>query len=96
MGQTNLLELAALEKMAALHISSDTGPLHIANAVHVPIIALFGPTPHKRNGPYGNSNCHFLIADHPLTKECRMRSIPVDRVYQLVQDILKKTDCRGE
>lgn len=90
MGQTNLLELAALEKMAALHISSDTGPLHIANAVHVPIIALFGPTPHKRNGPYGNSNCHFLIADHPLTKECRMSSIPVDRVYQLVQDILKK------
>ena len=92
MGQTNLLELAALEKMAALHISSDTGPLHIANAVHVPIIALFGPTPHKRNGPYGNSNCHFLIADHPLTKECRMSSIPVDRVYQLVHEILKKDD----
>lgn len=88
MGKTNLLELAALEKNAALHISSDTGPLHIANAVHTPIIALFGPTPPDRNGPYGNTNSHIILADHPQTKECQMSSIPVDKVYQLTLKIL--------
>lgn len=92
MGKTNLLELVALEKKAALHISGDTGPLHIANAVHTPIIALFGPTLPDRSGPYGNANGYALLADHPGTKECRMSSIPVDRVYQLVHEILKKDD----
>ena len=81
MGETSLLELAALEKMAALHISSDTGPLHIANAVHTPIIALFGPTLPDRSGPYGNPNCHVFLANHPGTKESHMDTIPVVQVY---------------
>ena len=90
MEQTNLLELAALEKMAALHISSDTGPLHIANAVHTPIIALFGPTLPDRSGPYGNDNSHVLLAEHPGTKECKMSSIPVEKVYRMIRDVLRK------
>lgn len=90
MGKTSLLELAALEKMASLHISSDTGPLHIANAVHTPIIALFGPTLPDRSGPYGNQNSCVLLADHPGTKECRMDTIPVDRVYEKAMEMLGK------
>lgn len=50
-GKTNLLELAALDEMADLHISCDTGPLHIANAMQIPLIALFGPTLPDRSGP---------------------------------------------
>ena len=91
MGETNLLELAALEKMAALHISCDTGPLHIANAVHTPIIALFGPTPYDRNGPYGNTNSHILLADHAGTEESQMSTLPVEKVYQLTKEILEKS-----
>ena len=91
MGETNLLELAALEKMAALHISCDTGPLHIANAVHTPIIALFGPTPYDRNGPYGNTNSHILLADHAGTEESQMSTLPVEKVYQLAKEILNKS-----
>lgn len=64
--------------MASLHISSDTGPLHIANAVHTPLIALFGPTLPDRSGPYGNKNSTVLLADNPGTKECRMDTIPVE------------------
>lgn len=92
MGETNLLELAALEKKAALHISSDTGPLHIANAVHTPIIALFGPTLPDRSGPYGNDNSHVILADHPGTKECSMSTISVDTVYDMVMKILGHAD----
>lgn len=90
MGETNLLELAALEKMAALHISCDTGPLHIANAVHTPIIALFGPTLPDRSGPYGNDNSHVILAENPGTEKCRMSTISVSQVYQMVKTVLGK------
>ena len=90
MGETNLLELIALEKKAALHISGDTGPLHIANAVHTPIIALYGPTLPNRSGPYGNDKGYSLIADHPGTKKTQMSTISVEKVYRLALDILKK------
>ncbi|MDY6084336.1 MAG: glycosyltransferase family 9 protein [Dialister sp.] len=82
MGETSLLELCALEKLAALHISGDTGPLHIANAVHTPVLALFGPTLPDRSGPYGNSNSEVLMADNPGSDTCSMGSIPVDRVFE--------------
>lgn len=52
-GKTNLKELAALLTEAALFVSGDTGPLHIAVAVGVPIVSLYGPTRPERTGPYG-------------------------------------------
>lgn len=82
-GKTNLLELVALEKLAALHISGDTGPLHIANAVHTPIIALFGPTLPDRSGPYGNKNTDVLFPKTPGISSSDMADISVDEVYHL-------------
>lgn len=46
-------ELIALMRRARLFIGGDTGPMHLAAALHVPIVALFGPTDPNRNGPYG-------------------------------------------
>lgn len=80
-GKTNLLELIALEKMAAVHISSDTGPLHIANAVGTPIIALFGPTLPYRSGPYGNRYSEVLLAETPGYEVTNMSTISVEAVY---------------
>ena len=42
----------ALAAQAALIVSGDTGPLHIAAAVGTPVVALFGPTNPRRNGPW--------------------------------------------
>ena len=89
-GRTTLLELVALEKQAMLHISCDTGPLHIANAVHTAIIALFGPTLPDRSGPYGNETSHVILAKNPGTENCSMRTILVEEVYQMAMDVLKK------
>jgi len=50
---TSLQDLGELCRLAALFISSDTGPLHLAAAVGTPCIGLFGPVPAARNGPYG-------------------------------------------
>ena len=46
-------ELIALTRRAALFIGGDTGPMHLAAALRVPVVALFGPTRSERNGPFG-------------------------------------------
>ena len=46
-------ELIALTRRASLFIGGDTGPMHLAAALRVPVVALFGPTRPERNGPYG-------------------------------------------
>jgi len=48
-----ITELIALTRRARLLIGGDTGPLHLAAALRVPVVAIFGPTDPARNGPYG-------------------------------------------
>lgn len=50
----SLGELMALLKNARAVIAGDTGPLHLADALGAPVVAIFGPTDPARNGPY----CH--------------------------------------
>jgi heptosyltransferase I len=49
---TGLADVLALARAAALMVSGDTGPLHIATAAGTPTVALFGPTDPARNGPW--------------------------------------------
>ena len=42
----------ALARAAALVVSGDTGPLHIATAAGTPTVGIFGPTDPARNGPW--------------------------------------------
>ena len=67
--ETNLADLVAMARHARFIVSGDTGPLHIATAVGVPAVALFGPTNPARNGPwqpedfaltrYEHCQCHY-------------------------------------
>jgi lipopolysaccharide heptosyltransferase I len=50
--QTGLGDLLALSARAALMVSGDTGPMHIAAAMKTPIVGLYGPTWPERNGPW--------------------------------------------
>ncbi len=51
--QTDLRQLAALVGQAALFVGNDTGPLHLAVALNVATVAIFGASDPLRNGPYG-------------------------------------------
>ena len=44
----------ALLKQAAVVISPDSGPAHIASALGIPVIGLYAATPGKRSGPYNS------------------------------------------
>ena len=46
-------ELTALTRRARLFVGGDTGPLHLAAALGVPTVGLFGPTDPARTGPFG-------------------------------------------
>jgi lipopolysaccharide heptosyltransferase I len=53
---TDLHALIALLRRASVVVSADSGPLHVAAALGVPCVGLFGPTSATRNGPYGCSH----------------------------------------
>jgi heptosyltransferase I len=49
----SISELIALTRRARLLIGGDTGPMHLAAALKIPVVAIFGPTNPARNGPFG-------------------------------------------
>jgi heptosyltransferase I len=49
----SISELIALTRRAQLFVGGDTGPMHLAAALGIPVVALFGPTDPIRNGPFG-------------------------------------------
>lgn len=96
-GQTTLKELMALIKNSVLYISADTGPLHLANALQKPLIALFGTTSPERTGPYGSPHIHVLISptskatpEMPLVDDpdC-MKALLPETVIEMYKNIRK-------
>jgi len=51
-GETTLADLMGLISRASLFVSNDTGPMHMANALGVPVVAIFGPTEPAVTGPF--------------------------------------------
>lgn len=49
---TGLADLMALVQRAAIVVSGDTGPVHLAAASGTPVVGLYGPTNPARNGPW--------------------------------------------
>ena len=49
----SLSELVWLYQKAELYVGPDTGPTHLASALGIPTVAIYGPTDARRNGPYG-------------------------------------------
>jgi ADP-heptose:LPS heptosyltransferase len=94
-GKTTLTELAALYEKAALVISTDTGPMHLAAAMGTPVVALFGPTAPWRTGPYGAGHqvitagleCSPCFKRRCETTDC-MYQISMDQVLKGVQKVL--------
>ncbi len=75
-GQTTLMELAGILKTATLVISNDSGPMHLANAVHTPVIALFGPTNPQVTGPLQQPS--VVLKKEVPCWPCKYRKCPID------------------
>jgi heptosyltransferase I len=86
-------DLLALARDAALMVSGDTGPLHIAGAAGTPLVAVFGPTDPGRNGPWASDD--LVVSRHAACgchyrRRCRratwcLLDVPVREVTAAVQ-----------
>jgi heptosyltransferase-3 len=66
-GQLSLKELAALTARARLFVGVDSAPMHMAAAMGIPVVGIFGPSGDREWGPWGDG--HRVVASN--THPCR-------------------------
>ena len=97
----SISELIALTRRARLFIGGDTGPMHLAAALRVPVVAIFGPTDPARNGPYGTRSIVLRNPASPTSHARRSQpdegllEIGVDVVVDAARTLLASTPTDG-
>lgn len=92
--QCSISELIALTLRARLFIGGDTGPMHLAAALKIPVVAIFGPTDPARNGPYGTRSIILRNPESPTSHariaqpDQAMLEITVDAVVDAARALL--------
>ena len=97
---TTIPQFIALVRRAKLFVGGDTGPMHLASACGVPVVAIFGPTDPLRNGPFSKKD---IVISHRVAcgpcykrtckvynKEC-LRLVTVAEVHKAVLERLNIT-----
>ena len=98
-GRTDLRLLTGLLASCHAFVSNDSGAMHLAAAVGVPVAAIFGPTDERVTAPLGDHDvivhqvfCRpCMLRDCPIDHRC-MRRVSVDRVFEAV---VRRLDQRG-
>lgn len=88
-GKTTLLEMAALVKKCSLLVSGDSGPMHIAVAQKVPVVAIFGPSDSVRYAPYKQPNAVIVANKNCLAcgrHQCDEHGCMKDITAELISD----------
>ena len=75
-GKTTLDELIAKLRECAVLLTNDTGTMHVAALVGVPVVAVFGSTEPRLTGPLGTR--HRIIRHHVECSPCFLRECPID------------------
>ena len=103
LGKTDLRTTMALIKQASVVATNDSGPMHIAAALSVPVVAVFGPTDPVAARPYssrsivltGDDSCAPCIREDVfpnIVPKCDhqrcMRSVTVDMVFKAAKELL--------
>ena len=90
----NLTGLIALLRRSRLMVGADTGPLHLAAALDIPTVGLFGPTDPARNGPYGSRHRSLRPPNaqtsyrHSASDSGAMRQIRPEDVAEAIRELL--------
>lgn len=99
--ETTLPQLGALLKRCSLVVTNDSGPMHIAAALGVPVVGIYGPTNPVLQGPYGTQ--HVVVRNEkldclgcnltkcPIGNPC-MVDLSVNDVLRGVEEVIKKNN----
>jgi heptosyltransferase-2 len=83
-GRTDLRLLAGLMARCAAFVSNDSGAMHLAGALGVPLVAIFGPTDDRVTAPLGGPAVQGGLSEpdvltHPVfCRPCMLRDCPID------------------
>ena len=78
-GRTSLESLAGVLASAHACVSNDSGAMHLAAAVGVPLAALFGPTNERETAPLPHAGVVAAVLIHPVScRPCMLRECPID------------------
>jgi heptosyltransferase-2 len=97
-GETSLRQLLALMAQCRLMVTNDSGPMHLAAALGVPLVAVFGSTSERATGPVGArvrivkhrvvcSPCG--LPDCPIDFRC-MHGVSVEEAFKAVLELVKR------
>jgi len=75
-GRTTLDELIDELRECRLLLTNDTGTMHLAALLSVPVVAIFGSTEPRLTGPLGNG--HIILRHHVECSPCFLRQCPID------------------
>jgi heptosyltransferase-3 len=99
-GQVSIKELGALSACARLFVGVDSMPMHLASAMGVPTVALFGPSGDIEWGPWNVAH-RVVTSNHPCRpcgydgcgggklSEC-LTTVSVDQVFAAAQELLAR------
>jgi heptosyltransferase I len=93
----SLTQLIALMRRARLLIGGDTGPMHLASALGVPVVGIFGPTNPARNGPFGTRNIVLRSSSsvtsysHVADPDAGLLDISPEQVISAARRLLKES-----
>jgi heptosyltransferase-2 len=74
-GRTDLRQLMGVLAACRAFVSNDSGAMHLAAAVGVPVTAIFGPTDERATAPIGD---HDVILRQVFCRPCMLRECPID------------------
>ena len=75
-GQTTLDQLIDELHDCSLLLTNDTGTMHLAALLGIPVVAIFGSTEPRLTGPLGNG--HIILRHHVECSPCFLRECPID------------------
>ena len=101
-GRTDLSQLVGVVASCGVFVSGDSGTMHLAAALGVPVTAIFGPTDERLTGPVGS---HEVLAQKVWCRPCLFRDCPIDhrcmtrtsedRVFRAVAGQLERSNTEG-
>jgi heptosyltransferase-2 len=74
-GRTTVMQLSAAIARCSLFVTNDTGPMHVADAVGTPMVAIFGPTDWIVTPPFGKA--HTIVRHEIDCSPCLKRTCPL-------------------
>jgi lipopolysaccharide heptosyltransferase II len=98
-GATTLTQMLALFANCRLVVTNDSGPMHLAAALGLPLVAVFGSTDERGTGPL---SARARVVKHPVDcspcglRECPidfrcMKGVSVDQVFEAAVEVAERT-----